>query len=70
MFEGWDRVGDAAMGLLPERVGAPVNDVLGEMRHAAAGLGYLEWVTYRDAAELHTQLVEPEMAPTSACSMH
>lgn len=49
------------MGLLPERVGAPVNDVLGEMRYAAAGLGYLEWVTYRDAGELHTQLVEPEM---------
>ncbi len=49
------------MGLLPKRVGAPINDVLGEMRYAAAGLGYLEWVTYRDAAELHTQLVEPEM---------
>ncbi|GGF34033.1 HNH endonuclease signature motif containing protein [Williamsia phyllosphaerae] len=61
MFEGWNQVGDAAMGLLPDRVGAPVNDVLGEMRYAAAGLGYLEWVTYRDAAELHTQLVEPEM---------
>ncbi len=61
MFEGWNQVGDATMGLLPDRVGAPVNDVLGEMRYAAAGVGYLEWVTYRDAAQLHAQLVEPEI---------
>ena len=61
MFTGWPLVGDAVMGLLPERVGAPVNDVVDEMAYAAAGQAYLEWVTYRDAAELHTQLVEPEM---------
>ncbi len=61
MLTGWPQVGDAVMGLLPERVGAPVNDVVGEMAHAAAGQAYLEWVTYRGAIELHTQLVEPEM---------
>ena len=49
------------VGSLHDRVGAPVNGVVDEMAYAAAGQTYLEWVTYRGAAELHTQLVEPDM---------
>ncbi len=58
----WSQVPAAAVGLLAEPVGAPVNDLLLDMKHAAAGQSYLEWVRFQRAAELHTQLVAPDEA--------
>ncbi|KQS00802.1 hypothetical protein ASG12_08095 [Williamsia sp. Leaf354] len=51
-----------SVGLLTDHVAAPVNALLGNMVHAAAGQAFLEWMRYRDAGELHRQLVVPEEA--------
>ncbi|GAA1459804.1 DUF222 domain-containing protein [Williamsia maris] len=59
---GWAGVSAAATGLLSEPIGAPINALLLDMKHAAAGQSYLEWVRLRNAAELHAQLVAPEEA--------
>ncbi len=58
----WSGVPAAAVGLLADPIGAPVNDLLLDMKHAAAGQSFLEWVRFQRAAELHTQLVAPDQA--------
>ncbi|MGJ0119525.1 DUF222 domain-containing protein [Williamsia sp. MIQD14] len=50
------------MGLLTDHADAPVNSLLDNMVHAAAGQAFLEWTRYRDAGELHRRLVVPEEA--------
>ncbi|MGU3292437.1 DUF222 domain-containing protein [Williamsia sp. M5A3_1d] len=57
---GWAGVDTGSVGLLTDHVDAPVNSLLGNMVHAAAGQAFLEWTRYRDAGELHRQLVVPE----------
>ncbi|MCX6468051.1 MAG: DUF222 domain-containing protein [Corynebacteriales bacterium] len=56
---GWGGVDAGSVGLLADHVAAPVNALLGNMVHAAAGQAFLEWMRYRDAGELHRQLVVP-----------
>ena len=55
----WAGVDAGSVGLLTDHVAAPVNALLGNMVHAAAGQAFLEWTRYRDAGELHRQLVVP-----------
>ncbi|WP_328855922.1 HNH endonuclease [Williamsia herbipolensis] len=59
---GWAGVDAGSVGLLADHVAASVNSLLGNMVHAAAGQAFLEWTRYRDAGELHRQLVVPEEA--------
>ncbi|WP_235457231.1 hypothetical protein, partial [Williamsia sp. Leaf354] len=49
----WAGVDAGSVGLLTDHVAAPVNALLGNMVHAAAGQAFLEWMRYRDAGE-HT----------------
>ena len=58
----WAGVDAGSVGLLTDHADASVNALLGNMVHAAAGQAYLEWTRYRDAGELHRQLVVPEEA--------
>ncbi|SIR65053.1 hypothetical protein SAMN05445060_0248 [Williamsia sterculiae] len=48
----WAGGSPAALRLLGDVSGAPVNDLLAEMVHATAGQSFLEWQRYRLAAEL------------------
>ncbi len=59
---GWSGVSPAATGLLADPIGASVNNLILDMKRAASGQSYLEWVRLRDAAELHNQLVAPHQA--------